>query len=100
MSIHVASAVAAQREYALELLNAVRQCCQVGVFSPNSWNSALVLGNSVRVWGILTLRLRCWAAKHKRLGHRLLWLALRSFSWEFHPMKFLREVMFAVWVHG
>ena len=28
------------------------------------------------------------------------WLALRSFSWESHPMKFLRGVMFAVWVHG
>ena len=47
MSIHVASVVAAQREYALELLDAVRQCCQVGVFSPNSRNSALVLGNLV-----------------------------------------------------
>ena len=39
-------------------------------------------------------------AKRKRLGHRLLWLALRSFSWEFHPMKCLREVLLAVWVHG
>ena len=35
-----------------------------------------------------------------RLGPCLLWLALRSFSWEPHPMKCLREVMFAVWVHG
>ena len=34
MSVHVASAVAAQREYAQELLGAVRQCCQVWSFSP------------------------------------------------------------------
>ena len=55
MSIHVASTMAAQREYAQELLDAVRQCCQVGVFPPDSRNSTLVLGNSVRAWGILTL---------------------------------------------
>ena len=53
MSIHVASVVAAQ-----ELLDAVRQCCQVGVFPPDSRNSALILGNSVRVWRILTLAFR------------------------------------------
>ena len=58
MSIHVASAVAVERNYAQELLDAVRQCCQVGVSSPDSRNSALVLGNSVRVWGILTLAFR------------------------------------------
>ena len=58
MSIHVAFAVAAQREYAQWFLDAVRQCCQVGVFPPDSRNSALVLGNSVRVWGISTLAFR------------------------------------------
>ena len=52
MSIHVASAVAVQREYAQELLDAVRQCCQVGFFPTDSRNSALVLGNLVRVWVI------------------------------------------------
>ena len=47
MSIHVASAVAAKQEYALELLDAFKQCCQVWSFSPDPRNFALVLGNSV-----------------------------------------------------
>ena len=55
MSVHVASAVAAQREYAQELLDAFGQCCQVWGFSPVPRNFALVLGNSVRIWGILAL---------------------------------------------
>ena len=47
------SAVAAQHEYVQDLLDAFRQCCQVWDFSPDPRNLALVLGNSVRVWGIL-----------------------------------------------
>ena len=31
---------------------------RLGFFPPDSRNSALVLGNSVRVWGILTLAFR------------------------------------------
>ena len=58
MSIHVASEVAAQRGYAQELLDAFRQCCRFFFFYPDSRNSALVLGNSVQVWGILTLAFR------------------------------------------
>ena len=103
-----------------------------GVFPPDPRNSSLVLGNSVRVRGILALEFKypkykllkwnfrqptwqLWWYDHLvlsgcpalevlggqahfilRLGHRLQWLTLRSFSWEFHPMKCLREVMFAV----
>ena len=52
MSVHVASAVAAQ-----DLLDAFKQCCQIWVFPPDPRNFALVLGNSVRVWGILALAL-------------------------------------------
>ena len=116
----------------------VGSVARFGVFPPDPRNSALVLGNSVRVWGILALVFKypkynylngsleqptwqLWWYDHLvpsgclapalevlgsqahlilRLGYRLLWLALRSFSWEFHHMKCLREVMFAVWVHG
>ena len=55
MSVHVASVVAVQQEYAQELLDAFKQCCQVWIFSPDPRNFALVLGNSVRIWGILAL---------------------------------------------
>ena len=47
MSVRVASAVAAQREYAQELLDAFGQWCQICGFSPDPRNFALVLGNSV-----------------------------------------------------
>ena len=55
MSIHIASVVAAQQEYAQEFLDAFKQCCQVWGFSPDPRNFALVLENSVRVWVILAL---------------------------------------------
>ena len=35
-----------------------------------------------------------------RFGHRLRWLAWRSFGCESHPMWCLRSVVFSVWVHG
>ena len=41
-SIRIASAVAAQREHAQELLGGARQCCQVWGFSPDPRNSTLI----------------------------------------------------------
>ena len=49
MFVHVASVVAAQQEYAQDLLDAFKQCCQVWGFSPDPRNFALVLGNFVRI---------------------------------------------------
>ena len=49
--------VAAQQEYAQDLFDAFKQCCQVWGFSPDPRKFTLVLGNSVRVWGILALAL-------------------------------------------
>ena len=57
MSVHVASAVAAQQEDAQDLLDALSSVARVGGFSPDPRNFALVLGNFVRVWGILALAL-------------------------------------------
>ena len=57
MSVHVASAVVVQQEDAQDLLDAFKQCCQGWGFSPDLRNFALVLGNSVRVWGSLALAL-------------------------------------------
>ena len=53
MSVHVAYAVATQQD----LFDAFKQCSQVWGFSPDPRNFVLVLGNSVRVWGILALEL-------------------------------------------
>ena len=57
MSVLVAFAVAAQQEDAQDLLDSFKQCCQGWGFSPDLRNFALLLGNFVRVWGILTLAL-------------------------------------------
>ena len=66
------------------------QCCQGGDLFPESAIFALVLGISVRGWGIFTLALEFsgWAGVVAfslrlfilRLGRRLRWLALRFFA--------------------
>ena len=57
VSVYVAYAVAVQQEYAQDLFDAFKQCCQVWGFPPDLRNFTLVLGNSVCVWGILALAL-------------------------------------------
>ena len=95
----------------------LKLCCQGWCFSPDPRNFALVLGNSVRVCGILALALNIlcslftWDFRTLHLAALVVWpfssrlavlrwLALRSFSCESHPVKCLRGVMFPVWVHG
>ena len=65
VSVHVASAVAAQQDDAQDLLDALSSVARVGVFPQIRGFRAsfgefcsLVLGNSVRVWGILALALK------------------------------------------
>ena len=57
MYVPVASAVATQQDGAQDLLDASAVLPGSGFF-PRSGDFALVLGNSVRVWGILALALK------------------------------------------
>ena len=57
MSVHVASPVATRQEDAQDHLDALSSVARVVFFPPDPRNLALVLGDSVRVWGILALAL-------------------------------------------
>ena len=91
-------------------------------FFPRSGDFALVLGNSVRVWGVLALALKflcslfpwifelfpwqLWGCGHlapsgcPALRASLAVAGLVNFCCEFHPWLCLRGVMFSVWVHS
>ena len=109
VSVPVASAVAARQDNARVLLVALGSVAKVAVF-PSSVVFALVLGNSVRAWGIFMLALYihwllCWcghfapsACPALRASPAVAGLAY--FHCAPHPLWCLRGVLFSELMHS